>query len=301
MDRLQAMRVFVEVARGGSFAAAARTLHMSPPAVTRTIAALEAVIGAELFVRTTRSVKLTEAGQRYEPECERILADVAAAEAMAAGARAQPVGTLTVTASVMFGQLHLAPIITAFCDAYPDVDVQLVLLDRVTNLVEEGIDVALRIGPLPDSALRAVAIGSVRRVIAGAPDYLRREGVPQVPADLRGHRIVAVTSAYASVDWRFGDEVKQVVRVHPRIRCNNIPTAIAIARAGWALTRVLSYQLSEDLTAGRLRLVLEAHEEPPLPVHIVHGGTRAPAAKVRAFVDFAADRLRADPIFRAAR
>ncbi len=299
MDKLHAMKVFLEVAKGQSFAAAGRALNASPATITRSVAALEEAIGADLFVRTTRTVRLTEAGERYAPECERILAEVAAAEALAGGEQADPVGTLSITAPVLFGRLYIAPIITAFCDQYSEVDVQLTLLDRVTNMVDEGFDVALRIGKLPDSTLRAVRIGTVRRVVCAAPAYLNTHGVPQTPESLKEHKIVAATSAFSSEDWRFGRDRKTTIRVQPRIRCNNNAAAISMAASGWGLTRVLSYQLGRDLAAGRLRLVLEDFEEEPLPVHLVHGGTRAVSAKTRAFIDFAADRLRADPIFSA--
>jgi DNA-binding transcriptional LysR family regulator len=298
MDKLQAMRTFLEVARGQSFAAAGRTLNASPATVTRVIAALEDSIGADLFVRTTRTVRLTEAGERYAPECERLLSEIDAAEAIAAGEQAEPVGTLTITAPVLFGRLYIAPIVTEFCSQYPDVDMQLVLLDRVTNMVDEGFDVALRIGRLPDSSLKAVTVGSVRRVVAASPDYLREFGVPRSPEDLKRHRIVAVTSAFSGVEWRFGRKDKTTVRVQPRIRCNNNASAIAMAASGWALTRVLSYQVGAEVNEGRLRLVLEDYEEDPLQVHLVHGGTRTTPSKVRAFIDFAGQRLRANPIFR---
>lgn len=294
------MKVFLEVARRQSFAAAGREMNASPATVTRTVAALEEMIGADLFVRTTRTVRLTEAGERYAPECERILAEIDAADALAAGVQAQPVGLLTITAPVLFGRLYVAPIVTEFCDLYPDVSVQLVLLDRVTNMVDEGFDIALRIGHLRDSSLKAARVGHVRRVVTGSADYLRRNGVPQSPQDLKSHKIVAVSSGFSGVDWRFGKDEKAVIRVHPQILCNNNAAAIGMAADGWGLTRVLSYQVGPEVNAGRLRLVLEDYEEASLPVHIVHGGTRNTAAKVRAFVDFAVERLRANPIFSAA-
>lgn len=297
MDKVHAMKVFLEVARGQSFAAAGRTLNASPATVTRTVAALEEAIGTDLFVRTTRTVRLTEAGERYAPECERILAEIEAADALAAGEQADPTGTLTITAPVLFGRLYIAPIVTEFCNLNPKVDVQLVLLDRVTNMVDEGFEVALRIGRLPDSSLRAKRIGSVRRVVAASPDYLKEYGVPQEPEELKDHRIIAVTSAFSGEDWRFGTKDKHIIRVHPRIRCNNNAAAISMVTSGWGLTRVLSYQVGPEVTAGRLRLVLEEYEEEPLPVHLVHGGTRTVAAKTRAFIDLAAQRLRENPIF----
>lgn len=294
MDRLHAMRVFVRIADTGGFAEAARQLHLSPPAVTRAVAALEDVIGARLLTRTTRSVKLTEAGKRYVEDCRRILADVEEAEASAAGSFARPTGMLTVTASVLFGQIYVLPIMMAYLDLYPDVAGRLLFLDRVTNLVDEGIDVAIRIGQLPDSSYSAIRVGSVRRVICGSPDYFARHGVPRAPADLVQHRLIAATGAWTSLEWRFGQDHRQIVHVRPALFCNANEGAIRAARAGWGLTRVLSYQVGPDLLHGGLQTVLDDFEEPPLPVHVVHPEGRNASAKVRSFVDFATERLRAN-------
>ena len=299
LDKVHAMKVFLEVARGQSFAAAGRTLNASPATITRTIAALEQTIGADLFVRTTRTVRLTEAGERYAPECERILSDIEAADALAAGGHAEPTGTLSITAPVLFGQLYIAPLVTEFCDRHSHLDVRLTLLDRVTNMIEEGYDVALRIGRLPDSSLRAARVGAVRRVVVGAPDYFERHGVPESPEALKMHKLISISNAYASEDWRFGGPRISSVRVHPGIRCNNNAAAIGMAVSGWGLTRVLSYQVGPEVSAGRLRFALEDYEEDPIDVHLVHGGTRSVPAKVRAFVDFAAQRLRSIPVFAA--
>lgn len=296
MDKTYAMSVFLKVAQEQSFAAAARALNTSPATVTRTVAALEEAIGADLFIRTTRTVRLSEAGERYAPECERILEDLAVAEAVAAGQQSDPVGTLTLTAPVLFGRLYIAPIVADYCDRYPGVDVRLVLLDRVTNMIEEGFDVALRIGSLPDSGLKAVRVGSVRRVVAGAPAYFKAHGVPQKPQDLKAHKIVAPTGALKTEDWRFGTSQKTSVQVTPQIFCNSNSAAIGIATSGWGLTRVLSYQVGPEVTTGQLRLILEDYEEAPLPVHLVHGGTRLVPAKTRAFLDLATERLRANPV-----
>lgn len=294
MDRFHAMRVFTRIADTGGFAEAARQLNLSPPAATRAIAALEETIGARLLTRTTRTVKLTEVGQRYVEDCRRILAAIEEAEAAAAGSYARPTGSITVTASVLFGQIYVLPIMTDFLDAYPEVTGRLLFLDRVTNLVDEGIDVAVRIGQLPDSSHSAVRVGSVRRVICGSPTYFERHGAPAHPADLAKHRIIAATSAWTSLDWRFGRDGKTVSHVRPALFCNSNEGAIAAARSGWGLTRVLSYQIGPDLLAGALQTTLEAFEEDPLPIHIVHPEGRNASAKVRAFVDFAAARLRAN-------
>jgi DNA-binding transcriptional LysR family regulator len=294
MDRLHAMRVLVRIADTGGFAETARQLNLSPPAVTRAIAALEDLVGARLLTRTTRSVKLTETGRRYVDDCRQILSAVEDAEAAAAGSYARPTGVITITASVLFGQIYVVPIVTEFLDAYPAVTGRLLFLDRVTNLVDEGHDVAIRIGHLPDSSQSAIKVGSVRRVICGAPSYFERHGAPAEPADLTRHRLIAATSAWASLDWRFGKGSRLVTPVKPALFCNSNEGAISAARSGWGLARVLSYQIGPDLQAGRLQTTLDAFEEEPLPIHIVHPEGRNASAKVRAFVDFAAERLRAN-------
>ena len=262
--------------------------------MTRAVAALEDMIGARLLTRTTRTVKLTEAGQRYVEDCRRILAAVEEAEASAGGTFARPTGLLTVTASVLFGQIYVMPLITEFLDTYPEVTGRLLFLDRVTNLVDEGIDVAIRIGQLPDSSYSAIKVGSVRRVICGAPSYFERHGVPKQPSDLAQHRIVAATSAWTSLEWRFGAHGRTIVHVKPALFCNSNEAAIGAARTGWGLTRILSYQIGPDLLQGDLQTTLEDYEEEALPIHVVHPEGRNASAKVRAFVDFAVSRLRAN-------
>ena len=296
MDRYHAMRVFVRIAETGGFAEAARQLHMSPPAVTRAVAALEDTIGARLLTRTTRAVKLTEAGARYLEDCRSILAAIEEAEAAAAGSYATPTGMLTVTSSVLFGQLYVMPILIEFLDAHPQVTGRMLFLDRVVSLVDEGVDVAIRIGHLPDSSYSAVRVGAVRRVICGSPEYLETRGVPRQPCELAQHRIIAATSAWTSLEWRFGENSEVAVNVKPALFSNSNEAAIGAARSGWGLTRALSYQVGPDLLAGRLQIVLEDYEQPPLPVHIVHPEGRNASAKVRAFIDFARERLRANRV-----
>ncbi|MDP2130807.1 MAG: LysR family transcriptional regulator [Erythrobacter sp.] len=292
MDRYRAMRVFVRIAETGGFAETARQLHMSPPAVTRAVAALEETIGTRLLTRTTRAVKLTEAGARYVEDCRRVLAAIEEAEAAAAGSYATPTGTLAVTSSVLFGQNYVMPIMTEFLDLHPQVTGRMLLFDRVVNLVDEGIDVAIRIGHLPDSSYTAIRVGSVRRVICGAPRYLEDKGLPRHPNDLANHRIIAATSAWTSLEWRFGTDGAIAVNVKPALFSNSNEAAIGAARSGWGLTRALSYQIGPDLIASHLQIVLEDFEQPPLPIHIVHPEGRNASAKVRAFIDFARDRLR---------
>ncbi|MHC1551560.1 LysR family transcriptional regulator [Phyllobacterium sp. K27] len=290
MDRWQAMRIFVKVAETESFAESARQLHMSPPAVTRAVAALEDMIGARLFVRTTRSVKLTESGNRYQDDCRRILSDIIEAEAAAAGSYAKPSGTLAVTASVLFGQMYVLPVIHEYLNSYPGVTGRILFVDRPVNIIEEGIDVAIRIGHLPDSGFSATKVGSVRRVVCGAPTYFEEHGVPSTPADLKDHRIVASTSAWASPEWRFAND--QRVTVHTWLQSNTNEAAIATAIAGSGLTRVLHYQIGPALLEEKLQIVLADHEEAPLPIHVLHPEGRHAPAKVRAFVDLAVTRLR---------
>ncbi|WP_439468441.1 LysR family transcriptional regulator [Blastomonas fulva] len=296
MDRLHAMQVFAAVARSGGFAAAARQLGMSPPAVTRTIAALEDRIGTRLFSRTTRSVSLTEAGHRYLVDVERLLQELDDAEAAAQGLHASPRGLLTVTAPVMFGRLYIAPILLDFLDQHPDVTGRLLLLDRVTNLLEEGMDVALRISHLGDSSMAAIRVGSVRSVICASPDYLKRHAVPQHPGDLAAHRLIVATSSLGIQEWRFGKDDSLAVRINPALVCNSNAAVVQAVESGWGISRLLSYQVGPSIAAGRIRLVLESFERAPLPVHLVHLEGRRASAKVRAFIDFAASRLRSDPV-----
>jgi len=290
MDRWQAMRIFVKVAETESFSDTARQMHMSAPAVTRAVAALEELIGARLFVRTTRSVKMTEAGTRYCDDCRRILSDIAEAEAAAGGSYAKPTGTLTVTASALFGQMYVLPVVMEYLQTFDGMHARTLFVDRPVNIVEDGVDVAIRIGHLADSGFKASRVGTVRRVVCGSPAYFEKHGVPTTPADLKSHRIAASTSAWASPEWRFADE--QRVTVDPLLQCNTNEAVIASARAGWGLTRVLHYQIGPALLDGSLQIVLAEHEEPPLPIHVVHPDGRHAPAKVRAFVDLAVTRLR---------
>lgn len=294
MSRFHAMQVFVKVAETSGFAEAARQLNMSPPAVTRAVASLEDQIGARLFTRTTRTVKLTEAGTRYFDDCRRILADVAEAEAAAAGSYATPTGVLTVTASVLFGEDYIAPILTEYLDQNPDVNARALFVDRVTNMVDEGIDVGIRIGDLADSSFSAIRVGSVRRVVCGAPGYFEQHGVPKHPSELAKHPVIVSTTSWASLDWRFGGDGRPAVRITPRLSFNTYGAVIKATKRGWGLSRPLSYQIGQALIDGDLQTILSEFEDDPLPVHVVHPEGRRASAKVRAFVDLAVDRLRAN-------
>ena len=296
MDRLDAMRVFVAVAEAGGFAPAARELRLSPPAVTRAVAALEDRIGARLLHRTTRIVRLTEAGARYLADTRRILAELEEAEATAAGAHAEPRGQIAVTAPLLFGKMHVAPVVLGFLGRFPEVSARTLFVDRVVDLMDEGLDVAVRIAVLPDSTLSAVRVGQVRRVVCAAPEYLARRGTPATPRDLEGLDCIGFQSGAAPAPWVFPartGEGRETVRPPMRLLVNNADVAVAAALAGHGVTRVLSYQVAEEVRAGRLAVVLADHEPPPIPVHLVHLEGRRAAARVRVFVDFAAERLRA--------
>lgn len=291
MDRFQAMAVFARVADAGGFAGAARQLNMSPPSVTRVISGLEQALGTRLLHRTTRSMMLTEVGERYLEDCRRILAELQQAEAAASGSYLAPVGTLTVSAPVLFGRMHVMPILGAFLERHPKVTGRTLFVDRMTNLVDEGIDVAVRIGHLPDASYAATRVGSMRQVICGAPAYLAQRGMPQHPDELAQHRLISATAAWSAQEWRLG---QMAVHIEPALYCNTNDAAIAAAVSGFGLTRVPLYQVANDLASGALRVMLEAFEAEPMPIHVVHAERRHAPAKVRQFVDLAVERLRAN-------
>lgn len=295
MDRWQAMKVFVRVAESGSFAGAARGLAMSPPAVTRLVAALEARIGTRLLTRTTRSVRLTDAGGRYLEDCRRLLSDLEEAEAAAAGSFATPSGLLTVTAPVQFGRLYVLPILTEYLSRHPAVSARALFVDRVIHMVDEGADAGVRIGHLADSGLSAIRVGSVRQVVCAAPRYLDGHGTPNEPAELAHYAVIGATSLGASPEWRFGGARRSAVTVRPRLICSTVDAALAAAIDGQGIARLLSYQVAAAVGDGGLRILLAAHEEPPVPIHVVSPEGRRAPAKTRAFIDLAVARLRADP------
>jgi len=300
MDRFNAMNIFVRVAEEQGFAAAARNLNISPAAVTRTIAQLEEIIGARLLVRTTRSVTLTDAGVRYLADCKRLLADLKEVEAAAGGAYAKPSGILTITAPVQFGQMHVAPIVGKYLDEYPDMRARLLLFDRIVNIVEEGIDLAVRIGDLADSSLSAVRVGQVGQTVCASPDYFARFGMPETPAELGAHRIIATTGSSARLDWRFkSPDNGRKINLSPdaRWQTNSIEAARNAALDGWGILRMLSYQAAPFIADGRLVPVLGDYAPDPVPIHLVHPEGRNAPAKVRAFIDMAAETLRLNPLF----
>jgi len=293
-DRLDALAIFVTVAEQRSFAEAARRMNRSPAAVTRGVAALEAHLQTRLFNRTTRAVALTDAGARYLENCRRLLAVYDELEAVDVGERVEPRGWINVTAPTMFGRLHVLPLVRTFIDEYSQVDVRLLLLDRIVSLVDEGLDLGVRIGQLPDSSLRAVHVGAVRRVICAEPQYIARHGAPATPRDLGNHRVVACTTVTPTPErWSFHGRAGAIsVPVRPRLVVNTTAAAIDAALCGLGLTCILSYQAEPHTAAGRLQIVLSEWEPPPAPIHIVHPEGRYLPAKVRLFLDHAAHGLR---------
>jgi DNA-binding transcriptional LysR family regulator len=293
-DRLDNMTIFVAVAEQQSFAEAARQLSRSPPSVTRAVAALEERLQTRLFNRTTRSVALTEAGMRYLERCRRLLQAYDEIEGVNFGERIEPRGWINITAPVMFGRLHVLPLVRSFLGQYSQLDIRLLLLDRVVSLVDEGLDLGVRIGQLPDSSLRAVRVGQVRRIVCATPQYIGRYGVPATPRDLRNHSLVACTAVTPIPDrWSFhGPGGVTSVAVTPRLVVNTTAAAVDAALDSFGFTCILSYQAEPGAAAGRLQNVLVEYEPPPAPIHIVHPEGRHLAAKVRLFLDYAADGLR---------
>lgn len=291
MDRLDELTVLVAIVEEGSLARAAARLRLSPPAVTRALAALEARAGARLVERTTRRLAVTEAGRGLAARARTVLA---AYEASLLGAADDPVrGLVRVTAPVQFGRLHIAPIVSSFLETFASAQVELVLHDRDLDLLAKGIDVALRIGHLRESALVAKRVGEVRRVVVAAPAYLARRGVPASPAELVEHDTVFGMARTGGREWRFGPDEKGVaVRLEPRLIVNEVEAQLVAVRAGRGIARVLSYQVADDLASGALVRLLIAFEPPPLPVQLVVPGTTNMAARVRAFVDHATGSLR---------
>jgi DNA-binding transcriptional LysR family regulator len=293
MDRLYLMSVYVAVADEQSFAGAARRLGMSPPAVTRAIASLEARLGIKLLNRTTRYVRATDAGLRYLEHARHIIAEADAADEDAAGAKATPRGQLTVTAPVLFGRMFVMPSIVDYLQRFPEVTVSTMFLDRFVNLLEEGMDVGIRIGELPDSTMNAISVGHIRRIVCASPEYLRKHGVPKLPTDLSKHTIITASAVTPSLDWRFfAGKQTIIVKVKPRLTVTNNESAVAAAAQGFGITRLLSYQIASHVAAGQLQTLLNKYEPPPLPIHVLHREGRHASAKVRAFVDMLVEQLR---------
>ncbi len=283
MDRLDAMSVFVAVADQRGFAPAARRLKLSPSVVTRLVASLEDRLGTRLLQRTTRSVGLTDAGARYLERARRILADVAEAESAAQAERMAPTGRFVVAAPNVFGRLHVATLMSAFLAKYPAVSGELTLSDRLSNLVDDGLDAAVRIGVLEDASYVARTVGATRRVVVASPRYLARRKAPRTPEDLAKHDVILFNALTPTPEWRFPDDV--AIALAPRFVTNSADAAIGHAERGGGVTMVLAYQVAEAVRAGGLRVVLDDFEPPPLPIHIVYPTSRLLSAKVRAFIE----------------
>jgi DNA-binding transcriptional LysR family regulator len=290
MDKLRAMQTFVRIVERGSLTAAAREANASLPAVVRTLAALEAGLDVRLLNRTTRRIALTDEGREYYERCKRVLAEVDEAEAALSARRAAPKGRLRVTAPVLFGRLHVAPVARELLARHAGLQLELLLLDRVVDLLEEGIDVAVRIGQLPDSSLVAIRVGETRRVVCASPAYLKRAGTPRSPRELARHRCVSFGGLNPGHDeWRFENER---VAVSAALASNQIDAALDACESGLGLGQFLCYQARAALDAGRLKRVLGEFEPAPLPIHVIYPHARLLSANVRAFVDWAVPRLR---------
>jgi DNA-binding transcriptional LysR family regulator len=298
MDRLEAMSAFVAVVEAGGFSAAARRLGTPLTTVSRKVADLEDHLRARLLTRTTRKVTLTDTGQIFFQRCRRLLDELGESERLASGEYQAPRGGLTVSAPLALGRLHLAPVISEFLAAYPEIDVDLRLSDKITNIVEDGIDVAVRVGHLPDSSLKALKVGAIRHVVCASPSYLARCGTPSKPSDLESHHCITFIGLEGAKEWTFhaGRKVERLT-VRSRLVVNTAEAAADAANAGTGITRLLCYQVSDAVLDGRLKLLLRKFEPAPLPVSLVSPDARLMPQKLKAFMDFVGPRLKARLIF----
>lgn len=292
MDKLRAMATFVRIVEDGSLTAAADALGTSVPSVVRSLAALEREVGVRLMNRTTRRSSLSDEGREYYERCKRVLAEVEAADALLSARRSEPKGRLRLTAPVMYGRMHVAPVVADFVAQFPGMEVELLLLDRVVDLVEEGIDAAFRIGHLPESTLVGLPLGETRRVVCAAPAYLRQTGVPKAPADLAARRCIVFTGLSSTNEWSFAGKPAVRVPVRPVLRTNQFDVAVDACLRGLGCGQFLCYQVDALIDAGRLKRVLGAFEPAPLPIQLVYPHARLLSPNVRAFVDLAVRRLR---------
>jgi len=300
VDRFVTLKIFVAVGEEQSFAAAARRLALSPPAVTRAVSALEQSLGVKLLQRSTRIVRLTETGARYLLDCKRILSDLEDADQLASGAQAELRGTLAITASVLFGRAFVAPLLHAFLKRYDKINLRALFVDRVVDLIEEGLDVAVRIAHLSDASFTAIRVGAVRNVVCASPAFLKRHGLPQTPDDLRQLPTFCFSGDRSPPAWSFRMGKRTLaVRPSARLVVNSPEIAMQGAVAGEGVTRVLSYQAASELKAGRLRVILHEFEPEPIPIHVIHREGKRAAARVRAFVDFAVSELRGNPLLKS--
>jgi DNA-binding transcriptional LysR family regulator len=292
MDHLAAIGTFVRIAETGSLSAAARATRRSLPAVSRSLAQLEQHLGVRLLQRTTRRAHLTEAGQRYFERCKRLLAEFDEANASVSELQRSLAGPITITAPILFGQMHVAPVVTEFLAAHAGVSVDLILTDRFVNIVEEGIDLAVRIGNLPDSGLAARRLATVRRVTCASPRYLKLHGTPNTPSELADHNCLQFSALSPTQYWEFHVAGKaRQFRVQGTLSCNHATAMVDAGRSGLGIVMVLSYQVQEAVRRGELRILLEHFEPPPLPVHVVFPSGRMQPVRMRALNDLLADRL----------
>jgi DNA-binding transcriptional LysR family regulator len=292
MDKLRAIAGFVRIVDKGSLTAAAADLGVSLPSMVRTLAALERDLGTTLLNRTTRRINLTDDGRQYLEHCRALLAQVQEAEAALHSRRSAPRGKLTVTASALFGRSYIGPLMSEFLQRHPEVTAELLFVDRVVNLIEEGVDAAVRIGRLADSSLAAIPLGAMRRVVCASPAYLRAHGVPRRPEDLRGHRCVRFTGLAPHAEWVFRSPTRKVA-ISSVVTCNQADSAIEACTAGLGLGSFLSYMVAPAMRAGKLRYVLEEFEVEPLPVTFLYPQSRMLSPTVRAFADLCVKALRA--------
>ena len=296
MDKLHLINVFVAVVDTNGFAGAARKLSISPPAVTRAINELESHLGVRLLTRTTRVVRVTDAGLRYVTDCRRILAEITEADESVGGVNSAPRGRLSLTAPVLFGAKFITPIVTDYLQRYQEMSASCLFLDRVVNMIDEGMDVAVRIGELPDSSLQAVLVGHVRRIICASPKYLEKHGIPKNPDDLQSHVLISASAVTPTQEWRLMvNGVPSIIKIQPRLTTSTNDSAVAAVESGFGLVRLMSYQVADQLRDGKLKVVLSEFEPPALPVHVVHHEGRHATRKARTFLDMAIERLRADP------
>lgn len=293
MDKLRAMQVFVRIVESGSLTSAADALDVSVPSVVRSLAALERAVGVRLLNRTTRRSSLSDEGREYYERCRRVLSEVEAADAALSARRVEPKGRLRLTAPVMYGRMHLAPVVAEFCAKYPGIELELLLLDRIVDLVEEGIDAAIRIARLPESSLVAVHVGETRRVLCAAPTYLRSAGMPGTPDDLPRHRCILFTGLTNNNEWSFAGEPPMRVPIRPVLRTNQFDVAINAVLQGLGCGQFLCYQVEALMAKRKLKRMLGTFEPLPVPIQIVYPHARLLSSNVRAFVDLAVTRLRA--------
>ena len=294
MDKLRGIQTFIEIAERGSLTAAAAALNTSLPTTVRRLAELEENLGVRLFNRTTRRIHLTDEGHRYLVICKVAIGQLEEAEEALFNAKAIPAGKLVVTAPVLFGRLHVAPLITQFMRAHPELTVDLLLLDRNSDLIEEGVDVAVRIGHLNDSNLHGMQVGVLKRVLCASPEYLEINGTPRHPDSLNEHTLIRFSGRSVLSEWQFSDSGQTfTVRQPPRFTTNSVDAAINACRDGLGICAFLSYMVQASIKEGKLRRILRRFETDPIPITMLYPHTKLMSARVRAFIDFAAPHLRA--------